>query len=139
MGYEKLISGLIATVVSPQFESMKMNITHLAWISEDGQGGNTFDPSGPVTRRALVDFTGRGMLKYTKAGVLIQEMATLTFLDPIPNNGAAGRQEPIDLRDVITLQDGSTAPVIDTGGFGDSQTGKPFALTVTLGTVIRGA
>jgi hypothetical protein len=134
MGYEDLIRAGVV-LASSQFDSMKMAVTHTPWTSDDGAGNNSY--GSPTTRHCLVDFSGRGMLRYTKGGILIMELAKLTFLDPVPANGAALRQEPIDLRDKIVLPDGQTAPVVDTGGFGDVATGQPFVLEVTLGSVLR--
>lgn len=139
MGYDTLIRGLIKNVVSPQFETMKMDITFKAWIGQSGSGKPEY--ATPRTIRGLVDFAGRGAMRYTSAGVLIMQLCVIQFVDIIgdttPNTGQ-DRSQPVDGRDILTLPDGSTAPVADTGGFGDSGTGQPFALSVTLGTVVRG-
>lgn len=139
MGYDALIRGLVKNVVSPQFESMKLDVTFKAWIGQSGAGVPAY--AAPRTLRALVDFTGSGTQKYTSAGNIIILTATLTFLDIIgdttPNAGEE-RDQPIDTRDVLTLPDGTTAPVVDVGGFADSATGQPFVPTVTLGTIVRG-
>jgi hypothetical protein len=60
-------------------------------------------------------------------------VATITFLDPIDDNGAAGRQEPVDSRDIITLQDGKTAPIVEIKGPVDSATSRRFLNEVVLG------
>lgn len=144
MGYEVTIRGLIASVLSPQFESMKQDVTHTPWVGQDGKGGDHFGT--PQTLRALVEFKGAGTVRVTPSGVTIVVMAELTFLDPIPETATEDpkfiREGPIDGRDKLTLPDGSTGigvVISDSGsGFVDSGTGNPFATTVTLGTVVRG-
>lgn len=137
MGYEDIIRDALATIVSPELETMKLNVTHLAWIGQDGAGEDQF--ASPVTRRALVDLTKRQ--RVTGSGQLVMTFATLTFLDPIadtvPNAGQT-RQQPIDPRDVLTLPDGGTAPIVQAGAFADSATNRPFFQEVVLGSVVRG-
>ena len=136
MGYEDLTRAGVA-LASSQFETMKVNVTHEAWIGQDGEGGDQF--ASPVTRRALVDLTKRQRM--TGSGQLVMTFAAVTFLDPIadttPNAGQV-RQQPIDPRDVITLPDGGTAPIVQAGAFADSATERPFFQEVVLGTVVRG-
>lgn len=136
MGYEDVIRAGVATA-STQFESMKLDVVHRAWTGEDGDGGDTF--AAPVTRRALVDLTKR--MVSGAGGRLMMTFATLTFLDPIadtnPSTGKV-RENPIDPRDTLTLPDGGTAPIVQTGGFTDSGTQRPFLQETILGTVVRG-
>lgn len=137
MGYEDLIRSQIAGVMSPQFESMKLDVVHLAWIGDDGQGEDAF--AAPVTRRALVDLTKRE--RATSAGRRVMTFASLIWLDPIAPtaaNSGKTRENPIDPRDVFTLPDGGTAPIVQTGGFADSATGQPFVNETILGSVVRG-
>jgi len=116
---------------------MKLNVTHEAWIGDDGQGADEF--AAPVVRRALVDLTKRE--RATSSGRTVMTFATLTWLDPIaattPNAGKT-RENPIDPRDIFTLPDGGTAPIVQTGGFADSATGQPFVNDTILGSVVRG-
>lgn len=140
MGYDTLIRNLVKTVVSPQFETMKMDVTFKAWIGQSGSG--VPDYAAPRQLRALVDFTGRGTQRYTKAGAIIVPMAKLIFLDlPIADttpNVDQERGNPFDMRDVLTLPNGDTAPIVDMTGFGDPATNAPYAPEVTLGTIVRG-
>lgn len=138
MGYEDIIRSQIAAVLSPQFESMKLNVTHEAWIGDDGKGGDAY--AAPVTRRALVDLTKRQ--RFTSNGALVMTFASLIWLDPIapttPQTGEV-REQPIDPRDQLTLPDGGTAPIVQTGGFADSLTGQPFVNETILGSAVRGS
>jgi hypothetical protein len=137
MGYESLFEAGVA-LASSQFETMKLNITHRAWIGENGDGEDSF--ADPVTLRGIVDLTKR--VQVTPGGRTVMTFAHITFLDPIadtaPNAGRV-REQPIDPRDLLVLPDGGTAPVVAAGGPADSNTSKGFITEVTLGTVIRGA
>lgn len=138
MGYEALFEAGVK-IASQQFESMKLNITHRAWIGEDGDGNDEF--AAPVTLRGLVDLSKQ--LRVAKTGRTVMTFATVTFLDPIANttpNSGKVREQPIDPRDSLVLPDGGTAPIVSTGGFADSVTTQPFAIEVVLGslTPIRG-
>jgi hypothetical protein len=138
MGYEDLIRSSVADILSPQFESMKLDVVHEAWIGDNGQGADAF--AAPVIRRALVDLTKRQ--RFTAAGAVVMTFATLTWLDPIPAttpNAGKVREQPIDPRDVFRLPDGGTAPIVQTGGFTDSATGQPFVPETILGSVVRGS
>lgn len=142
MGYDSLIRGLVKSVVSPQFESMKIDATFTPWIGEGPSGKKSYGT--PYVIRALVDFSGNtGTQRYTNNGALIVPVATLTLVDlplpePTPNVGQY-RAQPIDMRDKVTLA-GDTAvySIVDLVGFADSATGAPFAPKVVLGVVARG-
>jgi hypothetical protein len=114
-------------------------VQHYAWTGQDGMGADTFSPvlTSPGTpRQALVDMTRKP--RATKDGKLLMTIASLTFLDVIPDNGASGRSEPIDTRDRIILPDGSTGPIVSAGGFMDARTGRPVLNEVLLGEMPGG-
>lgn len=137
MGYEDIIRDAVSGILSPEFETMKLDVVHHAWIGDDGEGTDLF--ADPVTRRALVDLTKRE--RNTSSGVAVMTFATLTWLDPIAATSAnAGkiRENPIDPRDKFILPDGGTAPIVQTGGFADSLTAQPFVNDTILGTAARG-
>lgn len=119
----------IASGVTKSFQDV---VTHQAWIGQDGAGRDRF--AAAVTRRALVDRTTRNA--ETSTDVLVTVVATLTFLDPVlpttPETGQV-RANPIDPRDIFTLTDGTTAPVVSGGGLQDAGAGVPFVSSVVLG------
>lgn len=137
MDYAALIRNTLATSASPQLESLKVNVTHRAWIGDDGAGADSY--ADPVVRRAIVDPTKRQRM--TANAGLVMTYAVIQFVDPIedtvPNSGQL-RQQPIDPRDVLLLPDGGTAPIVQVGGVMDPGTSRPFAAEVMLGTVLRG-
>lgn len=112
--------------------SFQATVTHAAWIGQAGSGADAF--AAPVSRQALVDRTVKPL--YAGSGKLIMVVASVTFLDPIPNttpNPGQQRLNPIDPRDVITLDDGTTAPIVRSGGFEDAGQRTPFVNEVLLG------
>lgn len=138
MGYEDILRDAISGILSPEFETMKLDVAHHAWVGDDGAGGDEF--AAPVTRRALVDLTKRE--RNTGNGVTVMTFATLTWLDPIAAttaNAGKDRQNPIDPRDKFILPDGGTAPIVQTGGFADSLTAQPFVNDTILGSAVRGS
>lgn len=82
-----------------------------------------------VPLRAIIDETA-GQVRVN--GVVTSYRATLTLLDVdalvVATNGLG-----IRANDVFILPDGSSQPVVDTGGFIDPGTTHPVATTVRLG------
>jgi hypothetical protein len=113
----------------------QVDVTWEAWIGPDGGfGKQAYAPA--VSLKALV--TMNPSITRSSAGQVPNILASVTFLDPVPPNGAAGRKEPIDTRDVITLPDGSTGPIVSvSGGLLDSATDLPFVCTAQIGKVNR--
>jgi hypothetical protein len=122
-------------IAHTETESIQATVLHHAWIAEDSHGTDTFAP--PVSLTALV--VQRQEPRMSASGVAISTRAKLTFLQPVPANGAPGRIEPIDTRDRFTLPDGSSDQVVDVSGLIDKDTGRPFTTVVYLGEVTRGA
>lgn len=131
MGFADLIRSGVA-LANTLTGDLQASVTHHAWIAQTGFGEDTF--ADPVTRPALVDRTVTE--RYTQSGRLVQTLATLTFLEPIPANGAAGRTEPVDPRDRFVLDDGTTAPVVEVKAFEDAGTQTPFVNVITLGRIL---
>jgi hypothetical protein len=81
------------------------------WQSQNGDGTITYGTG--VSYQAVIDTT-RKQLR-TGSGELLIVTATLTIVgDVLPAAGGpyAGRIEPIDPRDRVTLPDGKTAPIL---------------------------
>lgn len=98
-------------------------VTHEAWIGHKPGGYAEPDFAVPVTRLALVQ-EGTNQQR-TPEGKEITVRACISFLDPIPANGAVGRREPVDPRDRITLRSGLTGPIVDApGSVIDTETGR---------------
>lgn len=127
----------VQVIAAGILESFKGDVSHQAWIGADGRGGDLYATA--ATRRALIDLTKREM--HTSSGKFVRAFATLVFLDPIadttPNTGFT-RENPIDPRDILTLPDGSTAPIADTGAFMDPVTSRPVFSETVLGNPVKG-
>lgn len=134
--FDVLRSG-VQVIAAGILESFKGTVQHEAWIGSDGRGGDSYATAVP--RRALIDLTKKQL--HTGSGTFVNVFATLTFLDPIdattPNTGFT-RANPIDPRDIITLPDGTTAPIQVTGAFMDPVTSQPVFSETVLGTPVRG-
>lgn len=124
-----LVNGIATAHTILNGGGMEASVTHTPWTGQDGYGADTF--GAPVPRRAIVDMTRKP--RVTRAGKLLMTIAEITFLEPITDNGASGRDEPIDTRDKIVLPDGSTGPIVSVGGPVDPVTGRPYLNTVLLG------
>lgn len=104
-------------------------VIHRAWIGQDVFGEVTY--ASPITRDAVVDRTNKSIVK---EGQFINISATIIFVGDILPNGAAGRREPIDPRDELTLSDGFTGPIIDApGAVINPKTKRGFIQRVMLG------
>jgi hypothetical protein len=128
MGLQDLIRSGVATA-NGITEELQVAVTHEPWVGKDQYGGPVFGT--PVSRQALVEMKQRLRRSYT--GQEVMQMAAVTFLVPVEPNGAAGRREPIDPRDRITLPDGTTGPILDAAGLADPDTANPYFQVVALG------
>jgi hypothetical protein len=106
------------------------DVLHTPWTGDKDEFGNSTFASS-VFRKALVE---KKMQLITKAdGQIVMAATKITFVEPVPPTIAAGRDNPIDGRDILTLSDGTTGPILTVGGFMDAGTHVPFVLQVYLG------
>jgi hypothetical protein len=108
---------------------LQPTVTIAPWTGSDGFGVNTY--GAPVTYRAIVNQEQKSIFDDSGNEVLTQ--AYVAILTPITPNGAAGRVEPIDRRDRVTLPDGTIAPIVKTSGFIDAGIGRPMFSEIWLG------
>lgn len=99
--------------------SLQSSVTHSSYLSQDAFGAATY--SSPVTRTAIIEL--KSTLRQTSSNRIVLTTARITFLTP----------QLIDTRDIITLQNGSTGPIVDVVGVVDPDSGKPYASEVWLG------
>jgi hypothetical protein len=102
-----------------------------AWTGADAYGAQTY--AATKSYRAIVDL--KQQERKTLTGKIVMVRATITLLQPISANGATGRLEPVDPRDIVTLPDGTTGPIVDVGpgGIIDPATGHPLFSELYLG------
>ena len=110
-------------------QDLQPSVEHEAWTGNDGTGGYTYDFA--VSRPALVERKQKLVRKATGEQVLSTHV--VTFLRPIEDNGATGRQEPLDPRDRITLADGTKSNILSIESFVDKDTDAGYFHEVYLG------
>lgn len=84
--------------------SLQDSVTYEPWIASDGFGQHVY--GSPQQIPAIIERQSKMIIDL--AGQEIRAEHVINILRPIPANGAAGRDEPIDARDRFTLADGST-------------------------------
>lgn len=130
MGLADAIRSAVAAA-SAQTAGLQVDVTHEAWIGHKAGGYAQPDYAVAVSRKALVQ-EGTNQIRLPNGDVFTAR-ACISFLVPVLANGAAGRKEPIDPRDRITLPSGLTGPIVENpGGMVDPQTGRPFINTFWL-------
>lgn len=132
MGFGSLVRAGVAlahTLTSGE-DGLQVSVTHRAWTGPgtDMRGSGSF--ASPVTLTCLYSDKSE---RIERNGIVLEVKSTLTFLNPVSPNGTAGRNEPIDNRDIITLPGGKTGPIVAVEGFADSATGRPYVLKVMMG------
>lgn len=105
-------------------------VSHQAWIGADSWGKATY--ADAVNRRAIWE-PGHQSKFDTNTGSVVQVKGKLAFLDPIEANGAAGRIEPIDNRDLIILPDGTSGAIYKPEGLYNPVAGAPFLIELWIG------
>lgn len=128
MALDDLVRNGIATA-NRLTDSLQASVQLYAWTADDGLGGATY--ASPVTLKALVE-TKQRILR-TNDGQEVLVAHTVTILQPVAANGAAGRREPIDNRDKIVLSNGATGQILAVDGFTDPDTSASYFYQVYLG------
>lgn len=128
MALDDIVRNLVG-VAQSLTSSLQSSVAHSAWTGRDDHGKPTYATA--VTRPALIEHEQR--LLRTATGEEAQQMAKVTFLQPIAANGASGRKEPIDPRDKIVLPDGRSGPILAVEGLVDPDTSSPYLYVVRLG------
>lgn len=109
-------------------KSVHSSVTFTRVTARDSYGAPT--ATSTTTLRAVVEVKNAPVR--TREGITVVARATLDFLDVtaiLSATGGAG----FDYDDQFVLQDGSTGPILNLGGFMDPGNGKPVAMTVYLG------
>jgi hypothetical protein len=107
---------------------LQATVSYQRYTGQDAFGDPSFAAS--VSLLAIVDWRARQ--RRTATGVLTVSRAMVTFLDASAL-AAATAGNGIDDKDVLTLPDGTTGPILDLGGFVDAGTGLPIATEAFLG------
>lgn len=116
--------------------SLQVPVLWHPWVGHDGYS-NTYDPA--ITTYAIVEHKQR--LRQVSPTRQVLSLATVTIPRPLEENGAVGRIEPLDPRDLFTLPgygsggsgSGARESVADVEGVVDPLTNAPYMWVVYLG------
>lgn len=109
--------------------SLQDTVMYKPWQGEDKYGDPTFGTPQPI--KAIVERNAK--LKFEFEGKVLEYSHLIYILRPLPPNGAAGRIEPLDPRDVFTLSDGSTGKTADVSTLMDPAISAGYYHIVALG------
>jgi hypothetical protein len=117
MAFDKVIRSALVTA-NKVTASLQATVSHAAFSSADSYGNPTY--ASAKNRKALVEFKPK-MVKTTSGEEKVSK-ATVTFIQPVA----------VDLRDQITLPDGTTSPILAISGLVDPSTDELYMLQIFL-------
>lgn len=120
---------LVNTVIGGQ-DGLKDDVTIQYWEYDEDEAG-TGHYSSPVSFQAVVVRQSKMVKK--SDGQEAMSATYLAFTEAMPAHGGADRREPLDERDIITLSDGTTGPILSIEGLMDQVASAPYLLEVYLG------
>lgn len=129
MGLDDIVRSGVALADSITL-SLQPLVSLEAWTGQDAYGQQTY--AAAVSIRALVE-QKVSQIRSRLTGEMVMTTAKVSFLRPVAPNGAAGRAEPVDTRDRITLPDGFTGPIVAVNSFTDPTTSRGYLTEVYLG------
>lgn len=110
-------------------KSLQTTVLLSRWISQTYDGTPSY--AAPLSLQAVVEYkqeqrqSPNGQTRVSKAHIVL-----IRPLDPL---GAANRSEPLDERDLVTLPNMTTGPILETSGVVDPDTGRPYMHEIWLG------
>ncbi len=119
MGLDDVIRSGVA-LANTITADLQVTVTHEAWSSVAVVYGSGSFAAG-VSRQAVVEQKDR--LMRLPGGQEVLQRAVVTFVGPVT----------INVKDKITLPDGTTGPILTIKGVTDPSTGLPYAYEVALG------
>lgn len=131
MGLADIVAGAV-TIARTVTLDLHTTITLAQWIGEDQFGKGIYATA--LSLRAIVEDknkqlkTGEGQDAVSKTYI-----AVLEPIDAATANSGFTRKNPVDERDIVTLPDGSTGPILDIDGLINGATGVPFYSQIYLG------
>lgn len=111
-------------------KSLQPEVTILQWVGS-GDGYGSPGSIKTVKYRAVVEEGDQP--RRLPNGLEVMTVAYLIIIQPVKPNGASGRDEPIDGRDIFILPSGLKASVAASRGVDDSKTKKQYYHEVWLG------
>jgi len=130
MGLDSLVRSGIA-LAKTMTNDLQAAVTLERWTGQDRTTKPTYAPG--ILVQALIEPDTRKVVNADGSSIVL--VSRITILGPLDDlvGSQAGRTEPIDPRDKITLPDGTTCPIhrID-GVLIDPVTSAPYMLMVSL-------
>jgi len=129
MALDTIIRNAVSTIDGIT-KSVQTTIVLTRWKSQSFSGEAEY--AAPITLKAIVDYkqeqrqSPSGQTRVSKAYIIIT--SPLSPLGSSPN-----RSEPLDERDIVTLPNMNTGPILETAGIVDSKTGLPYMHEIWLG------
>lgn len=108
-------------------KSLQSFVTYERCTGQDAFGGRTY--GSPVALRAIVEAKQHQL--QTPQGQMIVAKTSVLLLDAVALSTATSGNG-VNNKDRITLQDGSTGPIIDVSGFTDSGNALPLTTEVFM-------
>jgi hypothetical protein len=134
MGYGSLVRNVglpLAKSLLGGQDGLMDDVTIQFWIQDTDVYG-TGEWSQPVAFQAVVERIQKMVKK--SDGQEAMAASYIAFLEEIPPRGTGGdRKEPLDPRDIITLSDGTTGPILTMTGLMDQATSAMYLIEVFLG------
>lgn len=126
MGFNTLISGLLAGVADPLTSSLQVEIYHYAFADRTEDDYNKPDWASPILRNAIVAKSSKLVRRVSEGdslGELVQANWSITFPRPVA----------VDPRDKFLLPGGVTGPILKVDGVINPDTEEVYATEVFLG------
>lgn len=126
MGFDTIVRSGVA-LANSLTASLQVTVTHEAWTGNNVHGKHTY--AAPISRLAIVEH--KQLLRRTRDATVTMVEPSVLILEPVDDNGATGRKEPIDPRDRITLPDGRILTQLLVEMVMDPETNRPYMYMVT--------
>jgi hypothetical protein len=126
MGFNTLISGLLAGVADPLTDSLQEAVDHYAFADQTTDDYNKPTPGSATSRKCVVEKTDKLVRRVSEGdsiGELVQASWVLIFPRPVA----------VDPRDKFVLASGETGPILKVTGVVDPATSALYATEVFLG------
>lgn len=131
MGLADIVASAVSIARTVTLD-LQPTITLQQWTGEDSFGKKTYATAQSL--RAIVEEKQKSFK--TDQGQDAVSKTYIAVLEPIDAATASAgytRKNPVDERDLITLPDGTTGPILDVDGLVNGATGVPFYSQIYLG------
>ena len=127
-GFASLVANGVA-LANTLTSTLQDNVQFEAWIGRDEFNQPVYAAAVPIA--SIIERKQQLVTNYEGDEVVSDH--TINILQPIANNGAAERFEPIDPRDRFTLPDGTTGKVASVDTLVNPETSAGYYHIVKLG------